>query len=154
MSAIFVSADYRLDPARRELTRAGAFQALQPQVLDLLLDLIEHRERVVSRDELIERIWHGRIVADATLSSRIKSARQAIGDNGRDQALIRTVHGRGFRFVSSVPCASRRPVGRLMPRRLPRPGGQRRSTKRRLPLRRQPLLGKLHRETRWPGDAS
>ena len=102
MSTIFSFGDYRLDPARRELTRAGALQAVEPQVLDLILDLIEHRERVVTRDELIERIWHGRIVAEATLSSRIKTARRAIGDTGRDQALIRTSHGRGFRFVGRV----------------------------------------------------
>jgi DNA-binding winged helix-turn-helix (wHTH) protein/class 3 adenylate cyclase/tetratricopeptide (TPR) repeat protein len=106
MSKIFVFGDSRLDPARRELTRAGALEPVEPQVLDLLLDLIEHRERVVTRDELIERVWHGRIVAEATLSSRIKSARRAIGDNGRDQRLVRTIHGRGFRFVGAVRLAT------------------------------------------------
>ena len=102
MSTIFVFGDYRLDPARRELTREGALQAVEPQVLDLIIDLIEHRERMVTRAELIERIWQGRIVAEATLSSRIKSARRAIGDSGREQALIRTIHGHGFRFVGAV----------------------------------------------------
>jgi hypothetical protein len=68
----------------------------------MILDLIEHRERVVMRYELHERVWHGRIVSEATLSSRIKMARRAIGDSGREQALIRTIHGRGFHFVGVV----------------------------------------------------
>ncbi len=89
-------------PVAGSFTVAVAPEAVEPQVFDLILDLIEHRDRVVTRSELLERVWHGRFVSDATLSSRIKSARQAIGDNGRDQRLIRTIHGRGFRFVAKV----------------------------------------------------
>ncbi|HEU5468322.1 MAG TPA: winged helix-turn-helix domain-containing protein, partial [Steroidobacteraceae bacterium] len=64
--------------------------------------LVENRERMVSRDEILEKVWDGRIVSDAALSSRIKSARQALGDDGRTQRFIRTVHGRGFRFVADA----------------------------------------------------
>ena len=105
MRPIFLFGDCRLDPARRELVRGGEVQAVEPQVLDLILDLIERRERIVTRNELLERIWQGRFVSEATLSSRIKMARRAIGDNGREQALIRTIHGRGFRFVGTVRLA-------------------------------------------------
>jgi DNA-binding winged helix-turn-helix (wHTH) protein len=78
MSVIYLFGECRLDPARSELMRDGEVQAVEPQVLDLILDLIEHRERVVMRHELHERVWHGRIVSEATLSSRIKMARRAI----------------------------------------------------------------------------
>lgn len=77
-------------------------QPAEPLAFDLLLCLIEKRERVVTRDELLERVWHGRIVTEATLSSRIRSARQVIGDKRRDRAFIRTFHSLGFRFVGAV----------------------------------------------------
>jgi TolB-like protein len=91
--------DCELDTQRCELRRAGAPVAVEPQVFELLAHLAAHADRVVTKDELNEAIWNGRIVSDSALSSRIKSARQAIGDDGKSQALIRTVHGRGFRFV-------------------------------------------------------
>lgn len=76
--------------------------AVEPQVLDLLITLIDNRDHVVSKDELLEKIWKGRIVSDTTMSSRIKTARQLIGDDGTRQDYIKTIHGRGFRFVGNV----------------------------------------------------
>jgi TolB-like protein len=98
--------EYRMDVDARELRRGAAVVPLEPQVFDLLRLLIENRERVVGRDELIERIWGGRIVSDAAVSSRVKSARQAIGDDGKRQAMIRTLHGVGFRFVGAAAAAT------------------------------------------------
>jgi DNA-binding winged helix-turn-helix (wHTH) protein len=99
---IYSFGDYRIDTVRFEIARRGQVLAVEPQVLDLLIVLIEGRDKVISRDELFARIWKGRIVSDATLSSRIKTARQVIGDNGGRQDLIKTIHGRGFRFVGNV----------------------------------------------------
>ena len=82
-------ADCAIDPARRELTRAGEPVHLEPQVFDLLLFLIGNRERVVSKDELLSAVWRGRIVSESTLGSRINAARAAIGDDGQRQHLIR-----------------------------------------------------------------
>ena len=99
---IFRFKDFEIDVARQELRRADALVHIEPQVFDLLVHLVRNRERIVSRDELIDTVWHGRIVSDATLSSRISSARRALGDTGNDQSLIRTLHRRGFRFVGDV----------------------------------------------------
>jgi TolB-like protein len=85
-----------------ELRSDGALVPVEPQVFALLRLLIENRDRMVTRDEIIEQVWHGRIVSEAALSSRIKSARQAIGDDGTGQRLIRTIPKRGFRFVGDV----------------------------------------------------
>ena len=90
---------YDLDPTRFWLARGGEEVSVEPQVFDVLKFLIENRERVVSRDDLIEAVWGGRIVSDATLSSRISAARSAVGDTGEAQAVIRTMPRRGFRFV-------------------------------------------------------
>ncbi len=94
--------DFSLDTARRELRRSGALIALQPQVFDLLEYSIRNRERVVSKDDLLAAVWHGRIVSESTLSTRINAARSAIGDSGEEQRLIRTAHGKGIRFVGAV----------------------------------------------------
>lgn len=94
--------DFVLDAGRRELRRAGELVAVEPQVFDLLAFLIQARHLVVSRDDLLDAVWHRRIVSDATLSSRVNSARAAIGDNGAEQRLIRTVPRRGLRFVGAV----------------------------------------------------
>ena len=75
---------------------------MQPQVFDLLVLLLENRHRVVTKDEIFERIWKNRIVSDAALSSRIKTMRQALGDDGTEQGCIRTIRRRGFRVVAPV----------------------------------------------------
>ena len=98
----FRFADFEIDIARRELRRGGAIVHIEPQVFDLLVHLIRNRDRIVSKDELIEVIWHGRIVSEAALSSRISAARRALGDSGNDQTLIRTMYKRGFRFVGEL----------------------------------------------------
>jgi len=94
--------DFSLDTARRELRRSGALIALQPQVFDLLEYSIRNRERVVTKDDLLAAVWHGRIVSESTLSTRINAARSAIGDSGEEQRLLRTAHGKGIRFVGVV----------------------------------------------------
>ena len=95
-------ADFELDCDRRELRAAGVPVAVEPQVFALLLLLVEHRGRTVTKEEILAGVWNGRIVSDSAVSSRIKSARRAIGDDGRAQAIIRTVHGIGFCFVADV----------------------------------------------------
>ena len=94
--------NYRLNTDTYQLFQGDTLVAVEPQVFSVLHTLIENRHRVVSKDEMIERIWRGRIMSDAAISSRIKSARQAIGDDGTAQRLIKTVHGIGFRFVGEV----------------------------------------------------
>ena len=84
---------------------------VEPQVLDLLQYLIRNRERVVSKDDLIEHVWHGRIVSESTLTSRITAARHAIGDNGDQQRLIRTIARKGIRFVGEVRDNKSSPTG-------------------------------------------
>jgi DNA-binding winged helix-turn-helix (wHTH) protein/TolB-like protein/Flp pilus assembly protein TadD len=91
-----------LDAARRELRRGAERVAVEPQVFDLLLYLIEHRDRVVSRDELLDVIWGGRIVSESAITNAINGARRAIGDSGEDQRLIRTAPRKGFRFVGRI----------------------------------------------------
>ena len=95
-------ADIVLDRDRMQLLRGGREVAVEPQVFEVLAYLVEHRDRMVPKTELLDEIWGDRFVSESALSSRIKSARQAVGDNGRDQRIIRTVHGRGFRFVADV----------------------------------------------------
>jgi TolB-like protein/DNA-binding winged helix-turn-helix (wHTH) protein/cytochrome c-type biogenesis protein CcmH/NrfG len=98
----FRFANFEIDLARQEMRRTGAIVHVEPQVFDLLVHLIRNRDRIVSKDELFEAIWQGRIVSEATLSSRISAARRALGDSGNDQSFIRTLHKRGFRFVGDV----------------------------------------------------
>ena len=93
---------FSLDVARRELRRGSELIALEPQVFDLLVYLIENRDRVVSKEDLIASVWGGRIVSNSTLTSRINSARKAVGDSGEGQKLIRTIARKGVRFVSRV----------------------------------------------------
>ena len=94
--------DHTLDPDRRELRRGAELIAVEPQVFDLLVYLVQNRDRVVSKDDLIASVWGGRIVSDSTLTSRINAARKAVGDSGEEQKLIRTVARKGFRFVGAV----------------------------------------------------
>ena len=98
----FLFADHRLDTARRELRRGSKPIAVEPQVFDLLIYLVQNCDRVVSKDDLIDSVWSGRVVSDSALTSRINAARRAIGDSGGEQKLIRTIARRGFRFVGAV----------------------------------------------------
>jgi TolB-like protein len=98
--------DYALDPDRRELTRRAEAVAIGPKVFDLLLYLIQNREHVVSKDDLLEAVWSGRIVAESTLTSHINAVRKAIGDSGEEQRLVRTITRKGFRFVGEIKEAS------------------------------------------------
>ena len=93
---------YLLDSDRRELRRNSELIALEPQVFDLLVHLVQSRDHVVSKDDLIASVWGGRIVSDSTLTSRINAARKAVGDNGDEQRLIRTTPKKGFRFIGDV----------------------------------------------------
>ena len=104
-AVIYRFGEFELDLARAELRAGGSTCALEPQVFALLTHLVENRERLVSRDELLEKVWDGRVVSDSAIASRIKSARQALGDDGTAQRFIRTVHGQGFRFVAPVKAA-------------------------------------------------
>src|SRR5580704_7253271 len=98
----FLFSDLTLDTDRRELRRGADAIAMEPQVFDVLVHLVKSRDRVVSKDDLIASVWGGRIVSDSTLTSRINAARNAIGDSGATQKLIRTVARKGFRFVGDV----------------------------------------------------
>ena len=117
---------------------------VQPQVFDVLALLIAERHRVVTKQELLERVWGHTFVTESTLTSRIKSARQAIGDDGRSQRLIRTVHGRGYQFVGEVR-QSRASAGTAQPQTADRVGGERSSDpigRHRLPSFGSRLVGR------------
>ena len=103
---------FELDVSTVELRSNGGARNLEPQVFALLALLVENHARLVSKDEIVEKVWDGRIVSDAAIASRVKSARQALGDDGQSQRFIRTIHRRGFRFVAEVK-ASRRSAPRL-----------------------------------------
>jgi pimeloyl-ACP methyl ester carboxylesterase/DNA-binding winged helix-turn-helix (wHTH) protein len=92
----------QLDLDRRELKKAGAPVELEPQVFDLLAFLVRHRDRVVSRDDVIAAVWNGRIVSESALASRINAVRRAIGDDGTAQRLVKTIVRKGFRFIGDV----------------------------------------------------
>jgi predicted ATPase/DNA-binding winged helix-turn-helix (wHTH) protein len=103
--------DYELDLQRYELRYAGKLVKLEPQVFNVLAYLIQHRDRVVTKEEILEQLWPGRFVSEATLTSRLMTARRAIGDRGREQRLIQTVHGRGYRFIAQVEERVAKPRG-------------------------------------------
>jgi TolB-like protein/Flp pilus assembly protein TadD len=98
----FLFEDYVLDTERRELHRRAALLSIEPQVFDLLEFLVRNRDRVVSKDDLLASVWGGRIVSESTLASRINAARRIIGDTGDQQRLIRTIIGKGVRFVGAA----------------------------------------------------
>src|ERR1700735_4734352 len=102
----FFFAEHTLDTDRRELRHGFEPVAVEPQVFDLLIYLLQNRDRVVSKDDLIASVWGGRIVSESTLTSRINAARRALGDSGEDQKLIRTVARKGVRFVGVVDTRS------------------------------------------------
>jgi TolB-like protein/tetratricopeptide (TPR) repeat protein len=139
----FLFTDYALDTDRRELCRRGELIDVEPQVLDLLIYLIENRDRVVSKDDLLASVWDGRVVSDATLSSRIYAARKALGDTGQDQKLIRTIARKGHRFVGAVrtPTKGGDPAA---PATGPPPSGEHRDESRpALPLPDRPSIAVL-----------
>jgi TolB-like protein/DNA-binding winged helix-turn-helix (wHTH) protein len=96
---------YELDTGKIELRAGNTTCDLEPQVFALLALLVENHDRLVSKDEIIEKVWDGRVVSDAAVASRVKSARQALGDDGKAQSFIRTINRRGFRFVANVRAA-------------------------------------------------
>jgi TolB-like protein/Tfp pilus assembly protein PilF len=93
---------FELDTAKVELRSGGGVCAVEPQVFALLALLVDNRERLVSKDEIIEKVWDGRVVSEAAVASRIKSARKVLGDDGKTQQFIRTIHRQGFRFVADA----------------------------------------------------
>jgi len=117
--------EFELDPSKVELRRTGEVVPVEPQVFALLLLLVENRDRLVSRDELIEKVWDGRIVSESAVDSRVKSARRALGDDGKAQRFIRTIHGKGFRFAAEATeaAAVRDAVGRVVAPSLAREAG-------------------------------
>ena len=99
---LYLFEDFALDPDRRELRRGGAVIAVQPQVFDLLEYLITNRERVVSKEDILQAVWGGRIVSESALTTRINAVRTAVSDDGDQQRLIRTLPRKGIRFVGMV----------------------------------------------------
>ena len=94
--------DTVLDTTRYQLRRGDEFVHVEPQVFDVLAHLVEHRDRVVTKSELLETVWGHDFVSESALTTRIKQLRQAVGDTGRDQRVVQTVHGRGYRFIAPV----------------------------------------------------
>jgi TolB-like protein len=93
---------FELDTAKVELRSGGEVCSVEPQVFALLALLVDNRERLVSKDEIIEKVWDGRVVSEAAVASRIKSARKVLGDDGKTQQFIKTIHRQGFRFVAEA----------------------------------------------------
>ena len=108
---IYQFGPFELDLAAVELRDGDKVCNLEPQVFALLALLVENRERLVSKEEIIDKVWDGRVISDAAVASRVKSARQALGDTGKSQRFIRTIHGQGYRFVADAR-ASRGTAGR------------------------------------------
>jgi TolB-like protein/Tfp pilus assembly protein PilF len=129
-----VFAGHEVDLRRQELRRAGQIIHVEPQVFDLLVHLVRNRDRVVSKDELLDAIWKGRIVSEAALSSRINAARKAIGDDGDRQVLIKTIHRRGFRFVGTVQEGASEPAEATLPVDGPRHAAERKPEEQPTPL--------------------
>ncbi len=94
--------EFEIDLAARELRRGKSLVTIEPKAFDVLSLLLENRERVVTKDELVDVVWQGRFISDSALSSAVKAARSAVGDDGRSQTVIRTLHGLGFRFVAEL----------------------------------------------------
>src|SRR5258708_36460716 len=110
MDVRFLFENYCLDADRRELACGSELIAIGPKVFDLLLYLVQNRDQVVTRDDLLQAIWQGRIVSESTLTSHVNAVRKAIGDTGKQQRLIRTVARKGLRFVG--PVREELPTGR------------------------------------------
>src|SRR5215468_6108811 len=99
---LYLFDNYSLDTDRREIRHGTAVVPVEPQVFDLLEHLIRHRDRIVSKDDLIASIWQGRIVSESAISTQINAARCAIADSGEQQRLIKTIPRKGLRFVGDV----------------------------------------------------
>jgi pimeloyl-ACP methyl ester carboxylesterase/DNA-binding winged helix-turn-helix (wHTH) protein len=103
--------EFVVDVGAREIRRAGTPVAVEPQVFDVLVVLLRERHRVVTKNELLDEVWHTRMVSESALTTRIKALRRALGDDGQTQSVIRTAHGHGFRFVAAVrPAPQSAPV--------------------------------------------
>ena len=98
----YVFGDYRLDTQRYELGCRDERIKLRPKVFEVLVYLIRHRQRIVSKDELLEQLWPGQFIEDGSLNACLMAVRQAVGDSGQIQRHIQTLHGRGYRFVAVV----------------------------------------------------
>jgi DNA-binding winged helix-turn-helix (wHTH) protein/tetratricopeptide (TPR) repeat protein len=118
LGGMYQFADVTVDLDRFEVRRAGVPQHVEPQVLEVLAYLIRHRDRLVTKHELMDQVWHDRFISDSAITSRIKAARRVTGDDGERQHVIRTVHGRGYRFVADVA----QPVSRPEPMATAAPG--------------------------------
>lgn len=105
--------NFELDMARFEFREDGVVHALESQVFSLLAFLVERRDRLVPKEEIFEKLWDGRVVTDSALTSRVKSVRQALGDSGKAQRFIKTIYGKGFRFVANVQVAHS--TGQVLP---------------------------------------
>jgi pimeloyl-ACP methyl ester carboxylesterase/DNA-binding winged helix-turn-helix (wHTH) protein len=99
---IYAFDDCELDLRRYELRRGGLARRIEPQVFDVLVMLVRERDRVVTKEEILDSVWGDRFVSESALTSRIKALRQALGDDGKAQRLVRTVRGRGYQFVAEV----------------------------------------------------
>ncbi|MGH9136171.1 MAG: alpha/beta fold hydrolase [Acidimicrobiales bacterium] len=102
MNAVYRFEDCELDLAQFELRRGANAIHVEPQVIEVLAHLIANRDRMVPKTELLDTVWGNRFVSESTLTSRVKQARRAVGDDGQHQRIIATVHGRGYRFVAEV----------------------------------------------------
>jgi pimeloyl-ACP methyl ester carboxylesterase/DNA-binding winged helix-turn-helix (wHTH) protein len=101
-TAVYAFNDCELDLRRCELRCAGAVRRIEPQVFDVLVLLVRERKRMVTKEEILDTVWGSRFVSESALTSRIKTLRKAVGDDGKAQRVVRTVHGRGYQFVAEV----------------------------------------------------
>lgn len=99
---IYQTGNLTVDTSLYRLTRDDDQVDVEPQVFDLLVYLIENRNRVITRDELFDKLWKGRVVSDSALNARLKAARKAVRDSGNQQSVIKTIHGRGYQFIAEV----------------------------------------------------
>lgn len=99
---------FKLDTDQFSLTTKGQPIAIEPKVFNLLVHLISHRDQIVTRDHIQQCVWNGRLVSDTSINNHIKSARQALGDDGTQQQVIKTIHSRGYQFIAPVKCLTRK----------------------------------------------
>ena len=99
---IYQFGKYEVDTRNYQLRNDGSSVDLEPKVFDLLAYLVSHREKLVTREELFENLWPGQVVSDTSLSNQVKAVRRVIGDDGKRQDLVKTVHGRGYQFIADV----------------------------------------------------